>query len=378
MQRANADQLARAVEERITRGLALQRASFARDDVVTVFGASEIALPAPFRATEFFASAPTGFTVFAVGEPGTPLLMTVQNLAALGERLRGRRVAILLTPDYFTYPASTKRPDPEKAVEYRKYYAPLQTAATIFSPDLAAGTKRAIAWELLAAPSVIEGSPLLSMALRLLANPTPSNRVAYAAIYPLGRAMVRSLEALDHMVILGKWLRARATAPIVVKQAAAPDWTVLRAEADSMAQSRSTTNPYGYQDDIFARAAKPRLAELRGSRPDSAVLAGLSSAAGFASLDLMMSIFAQYGARPMFILAPFKGPWADFMGTSKQTRRQVYATAEAFARRRQVLLVTFDAYDDDRWFLVDRSHPGGKAWVVFDELLDKFYHGKLD
>jgi D-alanine transfer protein len=50
---------------------------------------------------EFFQEYPTGFRVFPVGKEGTSALAIAQKLAAMGEDLVGRKVALSISPSFF-------------------------------------------------------------------------------------------------------------------------------------------------------------------------------------------------------------------------------------------------------------------------------------
>ena len=82
-------------------GVALQKAAFAEDDLLLLYGSSELVKEIPNKASEFFYDYPTGFRVFAVGKPGTTALAVLQKLASIGPALRGRTVAISISPSSY-------------------------------------------------------------------------------------------------------------------------------------------------------------------------------------------------------------------------------------------------------------------------------------
>ncbi len=74
--------------------------------VLPLYGSSELIIGVPDRANKFFQNAPTGFQVSPVGTIGTTSLVILQKIAALGSDLRGRRLAISLSPVWFLMPAT--------------------------------------------------------------------------------------------------------------------------------------------------------------------------------------------------------------------------------------------------------------------------------
>jgi poly-D-alanine transfer protein DltD len=86
-------------------GLALQRAAARAPDILLLYGSSELIDPIPNRASDFFSREPSGFQVCPVGKAGTTSLIILQKVGALGSKLRGRKVAISLSPSSFFTPA---------------------------------------------------------------------------------------------------------------------------------------------------------------------------------------------------------------------------------------------------------------------------------
>src|SRR4029077_2407185 len=82
-------------------GLAFERAAARTPDILLLYGSSELIDPIPNRASDFFATAPTGFEVCPIGKPGATSLVILQRLGALGSDLRGRKVAVSISPSFF-------------------------------------------------------------------------------------------------------------------------------------------------------------------------------------------------------------------------------------------------------------------------------------
>src|SRR4030095_3200239 len=83
-------------------GLAFQRAAAHSPNVLMIYGTSELLRPeAPERGNIFFRTAPTGFQLSPVGSGGAGPLIMLQKIGALGSALRGKKVAISLSPGWF-------------------------------------------------------------------------------------------------------------------------------------------------------------------------------------------------------------------------------------------------------------------------------------
>src|SRR5205807_3558925 len=83
-------------------GVAFQRAAAHAPNVLPIYGSSELLRPAaPERGNIFFRTAPTGFQLSPVGSGGANLLIMLQKVGALGSALRGKKLAISLSPGWF-------------------------------------------------------------------------------------------------------------------------------------------------------------------------------------------------------------------------------------------------------------------------------------
>ena len=88
-----------------TKALPCNRRPWTPDCLLPIYGSSELDLQAPynrpFHATNLFRDYPTGFTIFPVGKAETTCLIILQKLAAVGPALKGRKVAVSVSPFWF-------------------------------------------------------------------------------------------------------------------------------------------------------------------------------------------------------------------------------------------------------------------------------------
>jgi len=145
-------------------GLAFQRAAARAQDVLPLYGSSELVIPpVPEKASRFFRTAPTGFQVSPVGKLGATSLTILQKFGALSSDLRGKNVVISLSPEWFL--VQVTRWD-----WYKGNFSLLAASEMTFGSALDFQLKRDIALRMLQCPSTLEKSPLLEFALRRLAS----------------------------------------------------------------------------------------------------------------------------------------------------------------------------------------------------------------
>src|SRR5260221_7806805 len=166
----------------------LQQSAFARPDLLPFYGSSELVKPIPDKAAEFFRSYPTDFEVFPVGKAGTTSIIILEKLAAVGETLRGKKVAISLSPSWFMEPQIPLH-------YYEGNFSKLQAHELVFRSRLSWELKRDIAHRMLEFPETIARRPLLAFALRRLADGSKTDRLLFAAGWPFGSGGAGMLRA---------------------------------------------------------------------------------------------------------------------------------------------------------------------------------------
>src|SRR5262245_42754423 len=176
-------------------GLALERATARRPDILLLYGSSELIDPIPNRASDFFSSAPTGFQVCPVGKAGTTSLIILQKLGALGSELRGRKIAISLSASSFLTPAV-------KPEFYAGNFSLPAANGLLFGDSIDLNLKAAIAKRMLQFPDTLAEDGLLELAVRCLASARPVDRLVLMTIWPLGKLQNLVLDLQDHFEAL--------------------------------------------------------------------------------------------------------------------------------------------------------------------------------
>lgn len=360
--------LPRAFEQK-TMGLALQRRLLTRDSLLFLYGSSELQRPVAFRAGDWFRSAPTGFRVVPVGKEGTLPLSHLQSLYALAPLLRGRAVVIEVSPGLFT------RGDGRFTMEmYANNFSPLAAGMVAWTASPGDTLAQRLARRMLTFPSTLEGDPLLGFGLEALAGRQPADRALAALLRPLGRLQLAVIGVEDELRL---WWAARAARRVPLEPAAAgpPDWAALEATAESLYQTQSTNNPFGFEDAYWLE----RREHLENKRMDAGRAEGILTVPAWEDLDLLLTLLKREGARPLVMDIPYMGRLLDFWGSTPADRAIYYERLAQAGARHGVPVVTFADHDMDRWFLHDEGgHQSPKGWVLTNRALDAFYHDRAD
>ena len=133
-------------------GLALQAAAFRQSDLLVIYGSSELEGDNPYHASTVFAAYPTGFTIFPIGRGETTSLVMLQDLAAVGSELHGKKVAISVSPPWFFLHDRTPN-------FYAPNYSPLHLSALVFDTDFSYSTRQLAVRQLMQSPALFSGRP---------------------------------------------------------------------------------------------------------------------------------------------------------------------------------------------------------------------------
>jgi D-alanine transfer protein len=328
-------------------GLAFERAAARAPDILLLYGSSELIDPIPNRASDFFSKEPTGFQVCPVGRPGTTSLIILQKLGALGRDLRGRKVAISLSPSWFLRPV---RPD-----FYAGSFSLPAANRMLFGHDLDWNLKAEIAKRMLLFPDTLEKDGLLELAATCLVAGRPLDRAVLIAIWPLGKLQNTLLDLQDHF---------EALTYILGRGKPFPHW--LRMFSLHRAQPKKLSH------DTHRLVTNESLAAIRTAN-DAAFRTRVAAAIEWTDLELLFRTLKELRAHPLILSMPID-PYAA-RGVSQSAHQVYYDKMRELAQRYHFPLIEFEDHDADPAFLIARrEHPSPKGWMYYNRALDDFFH----
>ena len=336
-------------------GVALQKTAFTQPDLLVLYGSSELVSPVPGKASEFFEQYPTGFRVFPVGKPGTTSLAIMQKIASVGRYIEGRKVAFSISPSYFF----SEKVNQEY---YEGNFSALQATEFAFSTHLGAGLKRDAARRMIEYPETIEGNWTLEFGLRRLAGDTMLDRILYGAMWPLGKitnAVGRAQDHLEAGLHIAENLEEKNPKPHRIPGL---NWKeILRKTSVKV----KTTHP----------PIAPRLTKrVKGSR-DADFLKILKEADEWDDFELLLRTLQEMRTDALLLSMPLHGPDLETTGVSADARKAYGVELKRLAEKYGVQLVYFSQYENDPTFFADNlDHPGERGWMLFNKVLDDFYH----
>jgi len=340
-------------------GMVFQRAAARARRVLPLYGSSELVIGVPDRANKFFQNAPTGFQVSPVGTVGATSLIILQKIAALGSDLRGRKLAISLSPVWFFMPAT-------KTDWYEGNFSLLAASELTFGSAVDFKLKRDIASRMLQFPGTLERSPLLEFALKRLSTGSRFDRLIFCAILPFGKIYTAGLELQDHFAAVAHILYV--TKPALAQQRQRSDRPIPIAnvrEISIRAQAKVENAP-------------AKVESMARGRLDPLFLSRMNAAPEWADLELLLRALAKVHARPLLLSMPMDGRFYDQQGYSRLARENYYEKMRALAQRYNFALIEFEDHDEDPAFLdAQHTHLTQEGWLFYDRALDDFFHGRV-
>lgn len=347
-------------------GLVFQEKALTMPDILPVYGSSEFSAESEFHPSKIFDGKPDGFVPFLIGRGGSQSLVHVLSLAAQGETLRGKKIAVILSPQWFT-------PEGITSQYLDQNFSPLQAYQILEDPTISKDLKQEIENRLLEFPEVMSKYPTLKRNL-LLDQDTMSLSVPR-------QVEARIAGRIEHLGLTVQDLYDTASfVPLVhedriQKNAGSDsswsfDWDKLRELAQKQGTEATGNNPFGILDSYYTKYIEPQLAQNKGVESK----AKLYPSPEYQDLQLLMKVLKEREAQALFVIVPVNGPWYDYIGFSRQERTAYYSRVAQMIKQSGFEVADFSGHEYDRNFLQDTMHIGWKGWVYIDEALDRFDH----
>lgn len=356
------DRLAPTGEDEVIKGVYLTQMAINQPDRLVLLGSSELTFQDEYHAVKLFAGKPTGFSTFVVGSGYRQSIHNFLTISALGPSLKGKKVALFISPTWFTKKISDKA--------YKKNYSPLQAYEFAFHANFSPALKQEGAARLLSLGSPATDDPLLRGALSGLARGGLWGKAQYYVTWPLGQLSLAHLRFKDRTDILQLTVRKHLQPTHPAAARGAINWSRLEVKAMSEAKAKSTSNRFGMLDDFYARQVAPRLAELEGTACNETWL----DSTEYDDLALVLRTLKEVQAEPLFISLPVLGPYQDFRGHPAADRKAYYARVHQMIEQAGFPLVDLGDCEYEPGFHRDPWHQGWKGSVKVAEALDRFYH----
>jgi len=353
-------ELPREMYERVLAGTPLSVAS------LYVMGSSEFGVPTDQNPSRLLPATVTDFDMYLSGRGHQQSLYHALELAAVAPALRTRKVALIVSPQWFANRDGIAEGAFRSVFSYSAWDEMLANAS--LSPSV---RQRLVS-------RVGELMPELCSA-RALCSTNPAWLAKAVIDIPYDAVDVRLgflKESYDSKKVRSRFAY---TGPYVQQGSpmATFDWTAARAQADQQAAA-AIKKPYGIQQDYYDRRILPYLASLKGHEAN----VQYTESREYDDLDLFLEVAHDLDLQVMLVAQPVNGLWSDYTGLP-MAERTVYAqkvrqVADNKWRVDSVHLpLTFVDMTDrmyDPHYFFDTLHLGWRGWLDVTEICWRFAH----
>ena len=347
-------------------GTILQEKALASPDILPIYGSSEFSSYSEFHPSRIFEGKPSGFAPFLVGRGGSQDIIHALNMAALGDSLQDKKIAIILSSQWFSSEGIVPG-------YFNQNFSPLHVYRMLFSDKLSESTKQQLSKRLLEFPATFNEHPTLQALLSQQIATGQTTSFRSVSLDVKGRIEMAALEAKDaaKTINLTRQLNPDYIARNVTTTASAlPTWPALKAKATEQGKAATQNNEFGISDEYYSEHIQAKLEANKGSSSKAA----LYPSPEYQDLELLLQILQEVKAKPMFMIVPVNGLWYDYTGFPIEERKAYYARIESMVREKGFQISNFGDHEYEKYFLQDIMHLGWKGWVYVDESLDHFYH----
>ena len=348
-------------------GIALQQAALQRPDLLLFYGSSDVMMTdTPYNAQRFFATYPTGFTVFQVANLGISSLNIAQYIAALGPDLRGKKVVVSISPANFFI-----------GNFYGKNFSTLCASKLVFSTHLSTELKVDAAKRMSRYEDTLQNNPILRFAVVQLTGTSKANRLLYLLSWPLGELHILIMQLQEHAEIV-LYLHSHPIDLNIKKIPQTIDWPTTLTTALADQKEHTSSNSFGIEDDHWAKYQYLVNNPIAAGSGDADFMRLVRSYPEWGDLELLQRVLQEEGAEPLILSRPMNVHLWEALGVSEQAQNTYYVKLNKTINQQHMLLVDFHQYGRDIYFSTDQySHTSRDGWVYIDQTLDAFYHGQL-
>lgn len=342
-------------------GLMLKKLSLSQNDNYLIFGSSELgSMVKPFHPDYFFANKKTEFQVNIIGRGYSQSLIHSIDLAALSNELKGKKIVIIISPQWFTKEGLTQN-------TFNMNFSPLQFYTAMFNNNLNSLVKLDLCKRVYSLGS--GGTLQVRVFSFLYSNNTLVSKSILTLLMPYYNLQNKILSIKDKIQTY-KFIKQYGKQKQINLVATTIDWDKERSKAVIQGKQESNNNDFQMENGYYNRYIKDNLKNLKGSLESGSYL----QSSEYGDLKLLMDICKTADIKPIFVSVPMNGKWYDYAEFSKEDRQKYYQKVNKLITSNGFQVADFSKNEYDEYFLKDAMHLGWQGWIDVDEAIDEYYH----
>lgn len=312
-----------------------------------LMGSSELGVPVDQNAASWLPRNASDFDLYTSGRGNQQSLYHALELAAVGPSIANRKVALILSPQWFVR-------DGVRPAAFQSVFSHSAWNAMLANPRLSAGTRQRLV------ARVGSLMPQLCTVGASCATTTASEaQEVIDAPYTVFTSRVNALrdtyKGVDYrkaVTYTGAWRPGRQTMATI-------DWAAEDARAAAAGRLRVGTSPYNMEDVYYTKRIKPMLNTFRGEQSHVTY----TSSPEYGDLQLFLDVAHDLGITVMLIPLPVNGVWSDFTGLPQAQRAGFAAKIRTMAAANGARLADLTPKAYEPYYFVDTLHLGWRGWL---------------
>ncbi len=339
-----------ALSDQVLKGTLIQDKMFRSNAFYPIYGSSELEKDDPFnpaillRDQTVYSQQP-----FLIGTGGSTDLINAIELAAQYDNLKGKKMAFIISPQWFTNHGLTNK-------NFDARISKTQLNHLFNQKNLSPELKQRYAKRLLSFKNVYNRNYLEKMS-----KDNVSETDHYLSSF--NTTQFEKIEAIKSCVPLSK-TELTDTEPITAQEAS---WQAIRKQAEIHGAKHSQSNAFKIRDEYWdlIKAHKRKINrdyEFNAHSPE------------FKDLELLVDTMREAGADVEYISIPSNGKWYDHIGVHKEKRQKVYDKINHTVISRGGRIYDMTDKDYEPYVISDAVHIGWKGWAYISEHIAQHMH----
>lgn len=346
----------------VYQGSLMQSRMLKQPNMMPIFGSSELVRFDPFHPYNYTKARKTPYDTYLIGRGGTQSIIHFLNIAEQGEKLKGKKVIFIISPQWFISTGIDEH-------HFSPNYSMLQAYDLAFNKTMDEKLK-VKAMKRLLKFNEISRDPVLRTMYESEISKHKNKKTVGALAKNIGffTRQLQHKKDLYYSLFIGKKAKnLRADANLV--EGKTFQQQIVAAEEYG---SRRVNNEFGIKQTMYNRKIKKNLSKFKDYKKEDSYLYSPE----YADLQLVMDALKDAGADTLFISIPMNGKWADFTGINEEKRGAYYQKMNRFLAQSGQSYVDLSSHENDSYFMSDTIHIGWKGWVYVDKAMDDFWYDK--
>lgn len=309
-----------------------------------------------YHPTQIFRE--TDMDVMCIGAAKNQCLSHALTLAAVGPELKAKKVAILLSPSWFSKEGIDK-------TSFTARFSESCYMAMLENKNLSEELRQKL---------IDRTGEVLDTKMSVYENIQRGNRVKAKAEMSLKDYLSSKL----HKTVLNErelvstgvlWAEHKNKTDNMKGKGTEPDWRKLEEEAQESFLKKAD-NQFYIKDSLYVSKVLPMMKERKGEDVNRTY----GDSPEYGDLELFLEVCREMNIEADLILLPVNGYWYDYTGFPKENREIIVDKVDTIAKKYGAQFCSLFGECYTPGFLEDIVHPAGKGWIRINEEVHRFFN----